>query len=191
MLGLRATVFVRSVIPGVAILSIISLVERHSDTSSVTTKNAVMKQPRVREHSSFSKARGERFIVRGSAHTFVTRVPRTLLSSHSFIGPRSLRWNRSLPRVTPMKPVFFFLRPDEVPRWKKGEKKKKNRNSFRLSRAEKHLSIEQLSESASTTFHEQRENSKRNLRLKGNGWGNFDTRAHDIRRFSHPLERER
>ena len=41
-----------------------------------------------------------------------------------------------------MKPVFFFLAGRGAEMKKRGGEKKKNRNLFRLSRAEKHLSIE-------------------------------------------------
>lgn len=49
----------------------------------------------------------------------------TLLSNEWFSSSHSsVRWNPSLPRVTPMwEPVFFFLRRDEVPGWTKNESK--------------------------------------------------------------------
>lgn len=48
----------------------------------------------------------------------------------------------SLPRVTPMEPVFFFHQPDEVPRWKKERRKKKESKLISAPSSGKHLSIE-------------------------------------------------
>ena len=76
-----------------------------------------------------------------------------------------------------MKPVFFFLagRGAEMKK-KRGRKKKKNRNLFRLSRAEKHLSIDRFLNPLQRLFSVK--NSKRNGLSETRGAhqkrGNFD-----------------
>ena len=129
-------------------------------------------QPRER----FFLLRGGK-IYRGSAHVCHTRFRELFCRAiHSFIH-RSASMEPESPTRNTYETCFLLSSRTRCRDEKKeGEKKKKNRNLFRLSRAEKHLSIDRFLNPLQRLFSVK--NSKRNGLSETRGAhqkrGNFD-----------------